>query len=415
MGPSTLFDKSFLEMLNVDEAALFDVLFSAVISPLFYVEVLADLEKDDPRTRTREKVVSDIARKTPVAHSYPNVSHLSLCLNELLGDRIPMRGAPAIQGAVPVRHHGQVALVFRQSPESKAFARWQRQQFHDVERSFAAVWRSSLNSLDNAALADLTGTAFRIDESPKNLKHAFEIAKAVIERNDQNFLNLKLGYQSLGLDPSMWRAVVKRWKFTGHRPIPEYAPYFTYCLLVDLFFNIAMTKKMISPDRSSNRVDMGYLYYLPFAKLFVSNDNLHKRVTPFFLRDDQQLVNGAELKNDLAALDQHYSSLPKEELEKGLFIVASQPPDDEQYLTTRLWKAYGRLRTSAEKPTLRTNQKNELVGRIRQLIAQSKRPAGGTFERKDLMDPEHQMLERLLPRQWGKWTFLSVNEDDKPG
>ena len=43
MGPIALFDKSFLHMLNVDEAVVFDALYSAVICPIFYTEVLADL------------------------------------------------------------------------------------------------------------------------------------------------------------------------------------------------------------------------------------------------------------------------------------------------------------------------------------------------------------------------------------
>ena len=52
MGPITLFDKSFLEMLNVDQAVLFDALYSSVIAPIFYTEVLADLEKMVPGSRT---------------------------------------------------------------------------------------------------------------------------------------------------------------------------------------------------------------------------------------------------------------------------------------------------------------------------------------------------------------------------
>jgi len=36
MSPITLFDKSFIEMLNLDEAALFDVLYMSVICPVFY-------------------------------------------------------------------------------------------------------------------------------------------------------------------------------------------------------------------------------------------------------------------------------------------------------------------------------------------------------------------------------------------
>ena len=39
MGPTTLFVKSFLQMLNLDESAVFDCLYSANICPIFYTEV----------------------------------------------------------------------------------------------------------------------------------------------------------------------------------------------------------------------------------------------------------------------------------------------------------------------------------------------------------------------------------------
>jgi hypothetical protein len=40
MGPIAVFDKSFLQMLNLDEAAMFDALYSAVICPIFYTDLL---------------------------------------------------------------------------------------------------------------------------------------------------------------------------------------------------------------------------------------------------------------------------------------------------------------------------------------------------------------------------------------
>ncbi len=49
MGPSALFDKSFLQSLSVDESVWFDHFFSANISPLFYIETLADLDKEMSR------------------------------------------------------------------------------------------------------------------------------------------------------------------------------------------------------------------------------------------------------------------------------------------------------------------------------------------------------------------------------
>ena len=74
MAPTALFDKSAIEMLNVNEAALFDCLFMSVISPIFYAEVLADLSLPDDATggRSQLKVVADLANKTPLLHAYPS-------------------------------------------------------------------------------------------------------------------------------------------------------------------------------------------------------------------------------------------------------------------------------------------------------------------------------------------------------
>ncbi len=102
-GPTVLFDKSVIELMNVDEAAIFDCLYSSVICPIYFIEVLADLRKEHTSGREHTKVVADIARKTPVMHSYPNARHARLCLAELLGARVEMRRVPVIQGATPWR------------------------------------------------------------------------------------------------------------------------------------------------------------------------------------------------------------------------------------------------------------------------------------------------------------------------
>jgi len=44
-GPSLIFDKSALESLDLDEAVLLDNFYISIITPLFFVECLADLEK----------------------------------------------------------------------------------------------------------------------------------------------------------------------------------------------------------------------------------------------------------------------------------------------------------------------------------------------------------------------------------
>jgi len=43
MEPVAVFDRSFLHSLNREEAAIFDVMFMSNITPLFFIETLADL------------------------------------------------------------------------------------------------------------------------------------------------------------------------------------------------------------------------------------------------------------------------------------------------------------------------------------------------------------------------------------
>jgi hypothetical protein len=296
MGPMVLFDKSFIEMLNVDEAALFDHLFLSNICPIFLTEVLADLEKENPGERTREKIVADLARKTPCFHSYPNVLHTSLCLNELRGGMpVTMDGRPLLAGGRSVRAAGKIGVYFEESPEMKAYYRWQNGAFLEVERDFAKNWRAQLNAADLTQIAALARAALSIRADPKNLTDAMTIAKTAVMGGPNRFRTFKAAFGLLGLPQTYWSEILSKWKAAGGPPLGTYAPYTAYCLLVDMFFHVAVANSLISPDRLSNRIDMAYLYYLPFAMGFVSNDKLHKRVVPLLRRDDQIFIDGEEL------------------------------------------------------------------------------------------------------------------------
>ncbi len=78
MGPISLFDKSFLHSLHINDSVWFDNFYSANISPLFYIETLADLDKEMKGGKTAEQVVGIIASKTPERKGSPNVHHMDL-------------------------------------------------------------------------------------------------------------------------------------------------------------------------------------------------------------------------------------------------------------------------------------------------------------------------------------------------
>src|SRR5262245_30244074 len=77
MGPNTIFDKSALQALSIDESVWLEAYFLSNVTPLFYVETLADLEKAAAEGRTPEEVVASLASKTP-SDAYPNVHHRTL-------------------------------------------------------------------------------------------------------------------------------------------------------------------------------------------------------------------------------------------------------------------------------------------------------------------------------------------------
>ena len=67
-----------------------DTFYYPNITPLFFMETLADLEKQVAEGRTPEQVVGNLAEKTPVQSGGPNVHHTPLYVASLLGQDVAM-------------------------------------------------------------------------------------------------------------------------------------------------------------------------------------------------------------------------------------------------------------------------------------------------------------------------------------
>ena len=62
LGAIIIFDKSELQSLSVDESCWLDNFFLHNITQLFYIETLADLEKELKSVKTHEKKVGNTVR-----------------------------------------------------------------------------------------------------------------------------------------------------------------------------------------------------------------------------------------------------------------------------------------------------------------------------------------------------------------
>jgi hypothetical protein len=212
--------------------------------------------------------------------------------------------------------------------------------------------------------------------------------------------------------PETRERVIKIWEADGSKPIKEYAPYFTFIFSVDLFFYIGTAGKLFNqfPHAQTHKVDMSYLYYLPFCKIFTSSDKLHIALAPIFMQPDQTFISGSDLKADFSKLDAHYDLLPDEVKERGSVVFAPCPPDDISFLTTQMWdkymaKEWRKIKDSTRKfdgtDKIDTELENALLEKLKKFAKESKTVSSNKLPDSDVADSI--MTRHMVSIRKGKW------------
>ena len=344
MGPITLFDKSFLQSLSLNEAVWFDHFFLTTICPVFYVETLADLGKSSKPKRSSEDEVRIIADKFPDMGGYPCASHADMVLSNLLGYEIPMTGQIPLDTGRLVSLNGKLGVISEGSPVSVAFSRWQDYDFDFVERQFARQWRNQLSKVNFKVMPEILSSWKSFNQPLKTLEQAKVLALSFIESTEKPFLRIEIYFELLQIPNNFKTHIRERWVSKGYPSIAVFAPYTAFVLSVIIYFLLAIRVGLISSNRVSTLTDIAYLFYLPFCMLFVSSDRLHRKVAPFFLRNDQEYVWGPDLKASLKEINLYYSLFPNDQKELGILSLAPTPPQHITTLVSALWSRHMRPR-----------------------------------------------------------------------
>jgi hypothetical protein len=339
-GPILIFDKSSLESLNLNEAVLLDNFFLSNITPLFFVECLADLEKSIRSRSTPEQLVGSLADRTPDAQACANVHHKTILAGELSRqfDIKKQLFRPLLAGGKPVQLGDDKGMIFQRSKEEEALDRWSRREFREVERTIAKDWRQALSQIDLDTASKPVLAELGHWKKPKTLVEAKQITDMIIDNMDPEWL-LGFGLRLLGL-PEATQWVLNDWIGKRRPPIREHVPYFVFMLSINIFSHLVLPTDLLRRVKPSHQVDLAYLYYLPFCTVFTSKDRFHEQIVPLFLDPFQTFVSGDDLKAEMKKLVDHYSRLPESELDEGLINFAPYPPDEADFLTTRLWDKY---------------------------------------------------------------------------
>jgi hypothetical protein len=409
-GPSLIFDKSSLESLNLDEAVMMDNFYMSTITPLFFVECLADLEKAIHSKSTPEQLVGSLANRTPDLQGNPNVHHLHILQAELHRqfDFNNVLGRVVLAGGRRVQLGDKKGIVYQQSRESEAFLRWSRREFLQVERDIAKHWRRALTAVDFKAMVTRVSEEIGPWRVPKSLADAKQIADTVIDYLDPEFL-LNFGLDLLGV-PQATEWVVDDWKERRRPNLRQHVPYFVFLLTINIFFCLVLPTQLLRNVKPSHQVDLAYLYYLPFCSVFTSKDNFHAQIVPLFLGPMQDFVNGIDFKEDMKRLVAHYSALPDEVLKTGMNNYAAYPPEDDSFITTRMWDKYLPLWRTFKNEPIKPRDPEADRRLIEELKRMSESPELEPDDETDIESFAYVSLKREVRPQKGKWLRISEEQ-----
>ncbi|MFH1462518.1 MAG: hypothetical protein ABIG08_02420, partial [bacterium] len=311
---------------------------------------------------------------------------------------------PHIGGGRFVELGGQTGALFEESPEEEELRRWREHKFLELERFYAKQWREELSNINLEEIYSHYQMRFAGQPKPKTLEELKTLADRFIDDPNQEQV-LITGLTSIGVSPKFQQEIITRWRVLGRPSIRKFAPYFTHILIVDLVFLFGIGADLIGRGRPSHKIDVAYLYYLPFCRVFTSNDKLHKALAPLFLRSNQSFVAGEELKKDLGKLDTYYDALPQETKSRGVYFFAYSPPHDDSFLTTQLWdKHMSSNWRDKQAPAPRPNSiaGKDIMEKIKELEKKAK--TEGTTQPDWAEESDQMVIKRMVSGKRGKWT-----------
>lgn len=413
MGPTIIFDKSTLQSISIDESVFLQQFFLTNLTPLFYVETLGDLDLEKHKSgKPIIDVISELSAKVPSTGIFPNVHHARLLVGNLIGLPVEMDGRTIRDGGQEkIDPEGNIGIHYSESPEEIALRRWNKKEYSEIEQLFSGEWRRTLSNISFDIVLAIVKNIAPINKEFKNPSQIKDFVDKYVKSNEKELLYL--AFELLGLPEKYYHQAQKRWNQSSTLSFEEFAPYTAFALKVDLFFYLNMLKGFESKERSSHIVDLSYLYYLPFCNVFVSNDKLHKRIAPFFIRKNQIFVDGRDFKKGLGELDKYYTPFIDEIAEKGMMGFASQPPTDLNNKITEIWDGiFPNWRKSTSNKKIispKPEEDKRLVEYLQKVQKESKALPHSTPSD----EVHHVIMTHKVKVQKGKWRILPKGIENK--
>lgn len=336
MNKTITIDKSTFQSLSFQELMRLSSYYKHNVAPVLVMEILGDLSKEVEEGKTPSDIrVKDFANKLFPMYTVINAYYRSLVKGELSGNPIEMDGRPTLDIEKIIRHdNGRKGMVVRETEEEKAIYKWKDGKFTDADHDLSQLWRTLtthenlLKNLQKILQTTEHGKLKSFDQLHKKVNSVL---------SDHGLQDRLLAYMidNYGEGEIDGMSIFERRIAENRPPITDFAPYTAHCLKVDLLFHLGLQSELIGM-RPTNRVDLEYLYYLPFCNVFTSNDKIHKQLAPLLIREDQQFILGTELKKDFKQIVDYLEAEGEEAKKKYVY----EPQILEDSLTFGLWKKF---------------------------------------------------------------------------
>lgn len=338
MGPTIITDKNAIQSLSQTEIHFLFKYFYVNIPPILVREILGDLAKDNHGRTAQEAEVTILARKLLSNDSGINVHYHVLILNELMGNTVQM-DFRTLRNSSKVTKDGKTGALINETDEERIVRNWQNGIFDNKDYGMALEWRNSIN---NISIDEIRSMSTHIIQNLKDfhINSLDNINELILQnfesdRFQQSLLTLIIEINKFNQEYAT--QIFYRWESLNKPSIKEFCPYAYYCIFAFSFWNLGTLRSLFG--RATDIIDIEYLFYLPFTRVFVSNDNFHERIVPYLIQKNQKFITGRELKEDLKLVADKWKLLNDEEKIEWHNNYGSKPTTDTP-LTFDLYNKY---------------------------------------------------------------------------
>ena len=334
MGPTLLLDKSVFQSLSSKEMIKVSKYFDWNRVDILLMEIIGDFAKQTKTTSPRNET-SILADKVSVFNSYQNVCYVHLFIENLLGRHVTMDGRPIVApDTIAKLDNGHTGALIDETKFCDMIHRWQQNKFTKQDMALARMWqdiKSNCHKMADNYIPLLNSYHIIFPTCIDVIEMKREVDNLLRNPSIQYaILDMLLNYKAVD---SAKKQIIKNRIRQHPYPLQVAAPYAFYCITVFAFFLASRKHNLFAKKKPDDQIDLEYLFYIPFCKVFSSNDNLHRLLAPRLITSDQVFVPGSELKKGIHEVD--IPPLYKETMNAMCFPI---PPMTENSLIRKIWK-----------------------------------------------------------------------------